>query len=76
MKRYTVRVDVKTGLGDECARIRGGNVWALLDMFRYAGLLQSNVWGFPDVIEYEVEHPPTEEIERWKSFGFSAEEVR
>lgn len=52
---------------------------ALLDMLRFAGLLQSNVTGFPDVIRYIVNHSEhyanISDVRRWASFGFFAKIV-
>lgn|GEM_PF-4975972 len=47
----------------------------LLDMLRHAGVLESNVKGFPRVIEYTVPYDPKGQIRRWASFGFEAEDI-
>jgi len=44
----------------------------VLDMLRYAGLLRSNVKGFPRVIEYETPISGLA-LTRWGSFGATAE---
>ena len=61
MTRVRVKVELK-GLGRD----------SVLDMLRYAGLLESNVKGFPDTIEY-ISPSGGYEIPRWKSFGAEAE---
>ena len=63
MKKIRVKVKLK-GLGRN----------ATLDMLRYAGLLESNIKGFPDIIEY-MSPAGGSEIPRWISFGAEAEIV-
>lgn len=47
---------------------------AVMDMLRYAGLLHSNIKGFPKIIEYDQdsEAARVQTIARWRSFGITA----
>ena len=63
MKKIRVKVELK-GLGRN----------SVLDMLRYAGLLESNIQGFPNTIEY-MSPAGGSEIPRWRSFGAEAEIV-
>ena len=54
--------------------LKGLNKYEILDMLRYAGLLESNVKGFPDTIEY-ISPSGGYEVPRWRSFGVKAEIV-
>ena len=63
MTRVRVKVELK-GLGRN----------SVLDMLRYAGLLESNIKGFPNIIEY-MSPAGGSEIPRWINFGAKAEIV-
>ncbi len=67
------KVIVKVEIGE--AAEREVHIGPILDMLRYAGLLRSNVPGFPKIVEYESKWPDSE-IERWKSYGFKAEVIK
>lgn len=71
MKGYDiVRVDMTPALRG----FHGEETWkGVLDMFRFAGLLEGNVKDFPNFIEYEARGGNgTQDVQRWASFGFKA----
>lgn len=48
---------------------------AVLEMLRFAGLLRSNVKGFPGIIEYDAipgQVAGKNDVARWASFGYKA----